>query len=259
MALVLYSTLPNNASATSLVNLGDTTIEQVQSGSSSGESLQYWFNENGITNKDGSPIDPVSHQLQYELFHTDVPREYQVEFLGIGHAGYHSPVGFFTYAANPYDPFDPSYIAYGPPLFTQNEAAANTVYNFSIGSDTFFGFYLNSNGSGTYLSTLIAANPVPNSNQVIRPDQYSSGLDHALFFMTNMGYTIAFEDIAGGGDFDFEDLVINFYPRDGSGFEEANFASQPVPEPGTFFLIGLGLLLAAKLQRKIGTSGEAEC
>ncbi|MCP4108575.1 MAG: PEP-CTERM sorting domain-containing protein, partial [Desulfobacteraceae bacterium] len=63
-----------------------------------------------------------------------------------------------------------------------------------------------------------------------------SGLDHALFFETNKGYTISFEDIVGGGDADYEDLVVNFSPSDGTGFAST-------PEPGTNFLLGIGLIV----------------
>ncbi|MCP4111387.1 MAG: PEP-CTERM sorting domain-containing protein, partial [Desulfobacteraceae bacterium] len=63
-----------------------------------------------------------------------------------------------------------------------------------------------------------------------------SGLDHALFFETNKGYTISFEDIVGGGDADYEDLVVNFSPSDGTGF------ASPTPEPGTNFLLGIGMI-----------------
>ncbi|MCP4110781.1 MAG: DUF4114 domain-containing protein, partial [Desulfobacteraceae bacterium] len=224
MLFTFFAVLSAHALPTTAVDLGDQTIEYVQTGYSGNykkENLGYWFGENGITNPDGSAIDPVQDQLQHELFYTDILREYQVEFLGIGYAGYHSPFGVFSYDGNPLEAFDSSLMTYYDPLFIQNEVAANSVYNFQIKADTYFGFYLNSNGKGVpgaVLSTMVGSNAMPTSSRVENKDQYVSGLDHALFFETNKGYTISFEDIVGGGDADYEDLVVNFSPSDGTGF-----------------------------------------
>ncbi len=250
-----------HALPTQAIDLGDETIEYVKTGYSGDykkESLEYWFSHNGITNTDGSAIDPVQDQLQYELFYTDLPREYQVEFLGIGYAGYHSPFGVFTYDGNPLEAFNSSLMTYYDPLFTQNEVAANSVYDFQIEADTYFGFYLNSNNKGVlgadgkpvkkskkFLSTMVGSNAMPNSSRVENKEQYVSGLDHALFFETNKGYTISFEDIVGGGDADYEDLVVNFSPTDGTGF-----VGSPTPEPGTNFLLGIGLLAMGTFIKK---------
>ncbi|MCP4350893.1 MAG: DUF4114 domain-containing protein [Desulfobacterales bacterium] len=252
MLCTFFAVLSAHALPTTVIDLGDETIEYVQlgySGDYKKEDLGYWFSENGITNPDGSAIDPVQDQLQHELFYTDIPREYQVEFLGIGYAGYHSPFGVFSYDGNPLEAFDSSLMTYYDPLFTQNEVAANSVFDFQIKADTYFGFYLNSNnkgvlgsdgkpssGSNKFLSTMVASNAMPTSSRVKNKDQYVSGLDHALFFETNKGYTISFEDIVGGGDADYEDLVVNFSPSDGTGFAST-------PEPGTNFLLGVGLIV----------------
>ena len=243
--IVFLLALNANALPTQVVNLGDTTIEEVNIGYSGDyrrESLAYWFDHNGVTNEDGSVIDPVADQLQDELFFTDVTREYEVEFLGIGHAGYRSPFGVFSYSGDPLH-YDASAMTFYDPLFVQNRVQANTKYNFTMEAGSYFGFYLNSNGKGKMLTTLVAANPGVRSRRVKHREQYTSGLDHALFFETNMGYTIAFEDIVGGGDADYEDLVVNFTPTDGSGF-------QATPEPGTIFLLGLGLIGIAGIGRK---------
>jgi hypothetical protein len=244
--------LSAHALPTLAIDLGDQTIEYVQTGYSGDykkENLGYWFSHNGITNTDGSAIDPVNDQLQYELFYTDIPREYQVEFLGIGYAAYHSPFGVFSYDGNPFEAFDSSLMTYHDPLFTQNEVAANTVYDFQINANTYFGFYLNSNGKGVlgtdgkpvtgsnyFLSTMVGSNAMPTSSHVKNKQEYVSGLDHAIFFETNKGITISFEDIVGGGDADYEDLVVNFSPSDDSGFTST-------PEPGTMFLLGFGLIV----------------
>ena len=161
-----------------LVDLGDTIVEDVGTGNSgSNENLGYWFGENGITNVDGSAIDPVDDQLQDELFFSSEAGQYEVEFLGIGHAGYHSPFGVFTYSGDLSGPYNPSAMSYFSPLFVQNEVAPNTSYYFNVDAGTYFGFYLDSNGTGNKLSTMIDSN--------------SDNLDHALIFETNKGYTIA--------------------------------------------------------------------
>jgi hypothetical protein len=227
-----------SATPTTVLSLGDTTVEQVQIGSSgtNQENLEYWFGINGITNLDGSAINPVADQLQHELFYTSQTREYKVEFLGIGSAGYHSPFGVFTYDGDILgDGFDVESLTFQDPLFVQNEVKPNTSYNFSVEAGTYFGFYLDSNGKGTRLTTLRENNPAASSGKVENWEQYADGMDHALFYQTNFGMTIAFEDIVGGGDADFEDLVVNFAATDGSDF-------RPVPEPASLTLLGAGLI-----------------
>ncbi len=233
--------------STMVIDLGDKTTEYAQIGYSNNsdlENLEYWFSQNGITKPDGSPINPITDQSQAELFYTSVSREYEIEFLGIGDASYHSPFGVFTYTGNPYEAFDQSKLSFGDPLFIQNQVNADSTYKFTVNADTYFGFYLNSNGGGTYLTTMVANNPKPySSSNVQNKSEYTNGFDNSLFFSTQNGYTIAFEDIIGGGDADWEDLVVNFRPTDGSGFAST-------PEPRTMLLLGLGIAGMAFMRRK---------
>ena len=48
------------ASPTQVIDLGDQTVENVQTGYSNNvnlENLEYWFVKNGLTNEDGTAID----------------------------------------------------------------------------------------------------------------------------------------------------------------------------------------------------------
>lgn len=254
-ALFLCTSAAYATSSTMVIDLGDSTTEYAQIGYGSNpnlESLEYWFSQNGITNPDGSAVNPITDQSQAELFYTSETKEYEVEFLGIGYARYHSPFGVFTYDGNPYESFDSSKLTFYDPLFVQNEVAINSTYKFTVSAGTYFGFYLNSNGSGTMLTTMVAANPaISSSSKVVNKSEYTNGFDNAIFFATNKGYTIAFEDIIGGGDADWEDLVVNFRPTDGSDFE-----SSSTPEPQTLLLLGLGMIGVASLRRRYGKNNS---
>lgn len=120
----------------------------------------------------------------------------------------------------------------------------DTGVNFA---NNLFGYYLDATaGMGDNLSIFF-------SDTSLNAD----GIDHMLAYRgtnseyvalpgcmpglwTSDEYVLAFEDLLGGGDLDYDDLVIMV----------ESVKTKPVPEPGTMFLLGSGILGLAGIRRK---------
>lgn len=103
--------------------------------------------------------------------------------------------------------------------------------SFQAGAKIAFDMFVNNTGN-TYFT----------GSPALNPDQQL----HAIFsFINEDTIKIGFEDIFGGGDRDYDDLVFKV-----SNVTLGHSAVQPVPEPQTYLLMLLGLLLVAQASRR---------
>jgi len=109
--------------------------------------------------------------------------------------------------------------------------ATSTAVSANIGAT--FGFYI-TNAPGNTFYSHTALNTV-------------DGIDHMMLFDTRdnvlpglfgSNVVIAIEDLLGGGDLDYDDMVV--------GISDV----APVPEPSTVLLLGAGILGVAAIARK---------
>lgn len=92
---------------------------------------------------------------------------------------------------------------------------------------------------------------VHNTGNVFFPgtDINPDGINHFISYFDSSGFHVGFEDLYGGGDFDFNDL--SFLVNQGDGY--ANMA--PIPEPSTYAMLIVGLLMVLYSVRKRSNKG----
>ena len=121
-------------------------------------------------------------------------------------------------------------------LYLMNDEPQNVVvtfnpddYGFSVGDELIFGIRVVSEGNEEYFTGLAARNP----DAVVH-----AGVDNIGGGM----FVVGFEDIFGGGDFDYDDNRFQF--------EGGIITPTAVPEPATLSLIGFGLVAARRYRRR---------
>lgn len=135
-------------------------------------------------------------------------------------AGYRNDLYFFAYVGQ--SPSDAQY------LFTNKTALPGTeqqvLGSYTLGQEIIFGIYVYDQGAGKYY-TYYSGNPANN------PD----GVGHVQLWKIADGkyaLRVGFEDLYGGGDNDFNDLI----------FEVSGVTHTVTPEPITIALLGSGLV-----------------
>lgn len=135
-------------------------------------------------------------------------------------AQYRNDLYFFAYVGQ--SPSDAQY------LFTNHTAVPGSeqqvLGSYTLGQEIVFGIYVYDQGWGKYF-TYYSGSPANN------PD----GVGHVSLFKISDGkyaLRVGFEDLYGGGDNDFNDLI----------FEVSGVTHMVTPEPITMALLGSGLV-----------------
>jgi len=112
----------------------------------------------------------------------------------------------------------------------------NPITGVSANIDTTFGFYLTSpEGRGATYYSHASLNTDNSFDHMMIFDTSDNGVDELL----GSDVVVAIEDLLGGGDQDFNDMVVGV----------SNVAVH-TPEPGTILLLGSGLISLAVFGRK---------
>ncbi len=120
----------------------------------------------------------------------------------------------------------------GQDLFSNRDAAGTTINlgNFAAGTELNFQLLVHDTNN-TFSTGMGALNP--------------DGIAHTLVSDMGNGITqVGWEDLLGGGDRDYNDLVFEFSNITTDGNPEGNPEENPLatPEPSTMMLLGSGLL-----------------
>jgi hypothetical protein len=110
---------------------------------------------------------------------------------------------------------------------------------------------LGSFASGTELVFKLVVQQTGNVFYTGDPNRNVDGLVHAVVGPSNDRVLVGFEDMLGGGDFDYNDLVFAFSNVAAGGGSSG--AAAAVDEPSTLVLLGGGLSLLVALMRRQGS------
>ncbi len=214
-----------------------------------------------IPNVSGLALDPSALQLQFDS-------NVRAYFIGEG-AGYHNTLGFFT---TPYDAerglaatdaqlifpdasSSVSYLDTGSTSGTRSQSAPLLVGDFvDLGLLT----------AGTAINPFLISNGANGGTDVYTafPDQNPDGIQHFVSlavtaFADSPYLVIGIEDLRGGGDRDFNDLV---FVLDIGVENVAQLVAATVPlPPSVAALIGpsiMGLLVIVRRKRRAGHSAS---